>query len=198
MARRSVSCPFAVHFCVPFLCVFLLQAVENCTLFSLSHPLAEQTQSFGLSSTSPAPPHWSPLLVSVSGYRGAQSHAQCLSARANTAQGLAGARPCWAFSAELPPGCSLALGDGRAWGETPENNWDQGGSPGMPWPHLQWDGCDHLLPSAGSCSLCTGTAPDRRTDTSGQLHPRVSPNTKGQRCGESLGRSAFASVAVGR
>lgn len=107
----QVCCPFAVHFCVPFLRVFLLQAVENCTLFSPSHPLAEQTQSFGLSSTSPAPPHWSPLLVSVSGYRGAQSHAQCLSARANTAQGLVGAHPCWAFSAELPPGCSLALGD---------------------------------------------------------------------------------------
>lgn len=57
-------------------------------MFSPSHPPADQTQSFGLSSTSPAPPgppHWPPLLVSVSGYRGAQSQAQCLSARANTA-----------------------------------------------------------------------------------------------------------------
>lgn len=29
---------------------------------------------------------------------------------------------------------------------------------GHPLPKLQWDGCDHLLPSAGYCSLCTGTA----------------------------------------
>lgn len=44
---------------------------------------------------------------------------------------------------------------------------------GHPLPKLQRHGCDHLLPSAGYCSPCTGTASPGQPDMSGHLHPSV-------------------------